>query len=133
MSCNRANHTPRLEYYQGILFLTTNRVRSFDDAFQSRIHVALKYNNLEESARRTVWKNFLNKMPGVDMNEAGYDILQKHVLNGRQIKNAIKTAKSLADSDGIKVTARQIETVLDIQKEFERDLKESEDRDGVET
>jgi hypothetical protein len=31
-----------LEYFQGILFLTTNRVSSFDDAFQSRIHIALR-------------------------------------------------------------------------------------------
>ncbi len=28
-----------LEYFQGILFLTTNRVETFDDAFQSRIHI----------------------------------------------------------------------------------------------
>ena len=32
-----------LEYYSGILFMTTNRVRTFDDAFKSRIHVPLKY------------------------------------------------------------------------------------------
>lgn len=31
-----------LEYFNGILFLTTNRVMSFDPAFQSRIHMALK-------------------------------------------------------------------------------------------
>ena len=31
-----------LEYFQGILFLTTNRVTTFDDAFQSRIHIALR-------------------------------------------------------------------------------------------
>jgi hypothetical protein len=31
-----------LEYFQGILFLTTNRVSTFDDAFQSRIHIALR-------------------------------------------------------------------------------------------
>lgn len=31
-----------LEYFQGILFLTTNRVATFDDAFQSRIHIALR-------------------------------------------------------------------------------------------
>lgn len=32
-----------LEYHQGILFLTTNRVKSFDNAFYSRISIALKY------------------------------------------------------------------------------------------
>lgn len=32
-----------LEYYRGVLFLTTNRVQTFDAAFTSRIHVALHY------------------------------------------------------------------------------------------
>jgi len=30
-----------LEYYSGILFLTTNRVGTIDEAFKSRIHVSL--------------------------------------------------------------------------------------------
>src|SRR4051794_28771603 len=30
-----------MEYYAGILFLTTNRVGDFDEAFTSRIHVSL--------------------------------------------------------------------------------------------
>lgn len=30
-----------LEYYSGILFLTTNRVGSIDEAFRSRIHMRL--------------------------------------------------------------------------------------------
>jgi hypothetical protein len=41
----------KLEYYQGIMLLTTNRVRDFDDAIQSRIHLALRYGPLvDESA-----------------------------------------------------------------------------------
>ncbi|KAJ7705121.1 P-loop containing nucleoside triphosphate hydrolase protein, partial [Mycena olivaceomarginata] len=48
-----------LEYYEGILFLTTNRVNTFDPAFQSRIHMALKYENLEAQARKRLWKDFL--------------------------------------------------------------------------
>lgn len=35
-----------LEYHPGILFLTTNRVRTFDPAFESRVTVALKYDSL---------------------------------------------------------------------------------------
>ena len=32
-----------LEYHQGVLFLTTNRVKNIDSAFYSRISVALQY------------------------------------------------------------------------------------------
>ena len=123
-----------LEYYQGILFLTTNRVQSFDEAFQSRIHVALKYNNLTEESRRTVWKSFLEKLGAgkVDVSEAEYDELQKCDLNGREIKNAVKTAKSLADSMGGVVTKETLDTVLDIQRDFERDFHASVAEGAVE-
>jgi len=38
-----------LEYYTGILFLTTNRVGTFDEAFRSRIHMWLYYPPLDSS------------------------------------------------------------------------------------
>ncbi|KAJ4414725.1 hypothetical protein N0V85_003022 [Neurospora sp. IMI 360204] len=44
-----------LEYFRGVLFLTTNRVAAFDDAFTSRIHVALYYPELGEDERRRIW------------------------------------------------------------------------------
>lgn len=80
-----------LEYFQGILFLTTNRVETFDDAFQSRIHVALRYGDLTTKAKRSVWKMFLEKvqaMEGVQtakFTEKDYDALSRHNLNGRQV------------------------------------------------
>jgi AAA+ superfamily predicted ATPase len=48
-----------LEYQQQIMFLSTNRLNTFDEAFRSRISVAIQYHDLDESARRTVWENFL--------------------------------------------------------------------------
>jgi len=80
-----------LEYFQGILFLTTNRVQTFDDAFQSRIHVALRYDELTTKAKKAVWKTFLEKvnaMEGVDTvawQDADYELLAKQRLNGRQV------------------------------------------------
>lgn len=35
------NYFPRLEYYKGVLILTTNRIGTFDEAFKSRIHLSL--------------------------------------------------------------------------------------------
>ena len=48
-----------LEYYQGILFLTTNRLRTIDIAFQSRISIGVKYEALDEETRRRIWENFI--------------------------------------------------------------------------
>lgn len=81
-----------LEYFQGILFLTTNRVETFDDAFQSRIHIALRYGDLTTKAKRSVWKMFLEKVRAKDgvetvkFTEKDFDALARHNLNGRQVR-----------------------------------------------
>lgn len=110
-----------LEYYQGILFLTSNRVKSFDEAFQSRIHVALKYNKLDKDARTKVWKNFME----FDDDAEGrmlLAIVTEKELNGRQIKNCVKTARSLAEAQGKAVGLEHLGMVLDIQEQFEKDF-----------
>ena len=82
-----------LEYFQGILFLTTNRVETFDDAFQSRIHVALRYGDLTTKAKRSIWKMFLERVRAIEgvhtaaFSEADYDMLSRHTLNGRQVRD----------------------------------------------
>ena len=81
-----------LEYFQGILFLTTNRVETFDDAFQSRIHIALRYGALTTKAKRSVWRMFLDKVKAregveiADFSDKDFDALARHNLNGRQVR-----------------------------------------------
>ena len=45
----------KLEYSEGIIFLTTNRLRDIDPAMQSRIHIALCYPPLGLDTRREIW------------------------------------------------------------------------------
>ena len=40
----------KLKYYKGILFLTTNQVKTIDEAIASRIHFALQYGPLDWNA-----------------------------------------------------------------------------------
>ncbi|KAI9850722.1 MAG: hypothetical protein M1838_005213 [Thelocarpon superellum] len=118
-----------LEYFQGILFLTTNRVETFDDAFQSRIHIALRYGELTTKAKKTVWKMFLEKvraMEGVEMTpftEENFDTLARNNLNGRQIKNCVRTAQALAVNQREKLSMTHIRRVLDVAESFDHDLK----------
>ncbi|KAK3693304.1 hypothetical protein B0T22DRAFT_496150 [Podospora appendiculata] len=112
-----------LEYYSGILFLTTNRVNTFDDAFKSRIHIPIRYTDLSFESRKTIWRNFCALVPGgVDVDDKGFEILAEHDLNGRQIKNAIKAAESLAAYDKVKLDLEQLLQVTKIQAMFEKDL-----------
>lgn len=49
------------EYYQGIMFLATNRVGQIDNAIASRIHFKLKYGKLNLEQRTNIWRRFLEK------------------------------------------------------------------------
>lgn len=99
-----------MEYYSGILFLTTNIVGVIDEAFKSRIHVALEYPALEEESTLEIWTNLLQRIQRDNRNaevkirfdeEALLQYARKHyrkhrhngtTWNGRQIRNAFQTA-----------------------------------------
>ncbi|KAM3447880.1 hypothetical protein MY3296_008296 [Beauveria thailandica] len=111
-----------LEYYESILFLTTNRIASMDTAFQSRIHLTLEYPNLDAQARRAIWSTFLRRAAsddvdgkGADFDEEALSMLSAIDLNGRQIKNTMKMAQLLAMQTGAGLTLGHVKTVLRIQ------------------
>ncbi|KAF1992207.1 hypothetical protein K402DRAFT_415902 [Aulographum hederae CBS 113979] len=118
-----------LEYFQGILFLTTNRVETFDDAFQSRIHVALRYEQLSPKAKKEIWKMFLEKVRVMEkvetapFKETDFDMLARNNLNGRQIKNVVRTAQALAVNEKQALSLEHIKRVLEVAESFDRDLK----------
>ncbi|OZJ06061.1 hypothetical protein BZG36_01088 [Bifiguratus adelaidae] len=85
-----------LEYHPGILFLTTNRVRNFDPAFESRVTIALRYEPLSPEARVQIWRNLLERASISISGDVNHENLAKHVMNGRQIKNAVRLAVALA-------------------------------------
>lgn len=121
----------QLEYFQGILFLTTNRVETFDDAFQSRIHIALRYDPLDRNAKKTIFKMFVEraraqqktKDAAIVFSEEDYDSLARHELNGRQIKNTVIRAQALAVNKGEPLGMQHVRQILDVQVNFDRDLK----------
>ncbi|KAL9083052.1 MAG: hypothetical protein Q9165_008676 [Trypethelium subeluteriae] len=102
-----------LEYYEGILFLTTNRVDNIDAAFDSRIHLTLEYDELNLDSRRYVWRTFLSKVSNVgEFSAADVDKLAEAILNGRQIKNVLKTAQLLASKKEEPLNFQHIDVVL---------------------
>ncbi|KAF8587999.1 P-loop containing nucleoside triphosphate hydrolase protein [Ramaria rubella] len=117
-----------LEYYPAILFLTTNRVKTFDEAFLSRIHIALHFHPLSKEARSSVWTAFLKKA-GVEIGtEKGVskeelEELAERDINGRQVKNATRTANSLAVSRGEALRYEHLTEVLDVMEKFSTDFQ----------
>ena len=107
-----------LEYYKGVLFLTTNRASTIDETFKSRFHLTIKYPQLDATARKAIWHNL------VDISNDGHGLTDTHLtslaqeeLNGRQIKNTVKTARLLARTDNNPLAEEHIRTVLRVMKE----------------
>jgi hypothetical protein len=157
-----------LEYHEGIMFLTTNRVSTFDPAFQSRIHISIDYPDLSPDSRRKIWDTFLNrhndaqatarlkplKNPSSSIKSASEIIdekdeqaakakrellTQSHAitkqeirqlsmlkLNGRQIKNMLKTAQLLANHKAEPLADKHIRTVLDATQHLHNVTKVAE-------
>ncbi|RYC56105.1 hypothetical protein CHU98_g10104 [Xylaria longipes] len=107
-----------LEYYQGVLILTTNRTEGLDPAFESRIDIILTYKDLTGDARREIWSRFVRRLPSssVDLSEQDLDILAEWPLNGRQIKSAIKTAQILAMHESMPLRMHYLVIVMNIRR-----------------
>lgn len=78
-----------LEYFGSIVFLTTNRLASFDRAMKSRIHLALSYGPPGDGTRRQIWEHCLNGFPAEErdmdnVNEVT-SALSMMKVNGREI------------------------------------------------
>ncbi|CAG8919072.1 unnamed protein product [Penicillium salamii] len=137
-----------MEYYAGILFLTTNRVGDFDEAFTSRIHVSLWYKPLDDVKTANIFKlnlelikeRFIRKGRKIAIEEVEIAVFAlKHFnehksarWNGRQIRNACQTALALAEYDSqelsqtstdnpdvtVKLSVSHFEVVRDAYVEF---------------
>jgi SpoVK/Ycf46/Vps4 family AAA+-type ATPase len=114
-----------LEYYDGILILTSNRVGTFDEAFKSRVQMAIHYPRLESKERFEVWHMFFrdmlegNERVKIDEMNDKLQVLAQENLNGRQIRNVINTARQLAKFKKEVLSYAHIEQALEVAKDFE--------------
>jgi SpoVK/Ycf46/Vps4 family AAA+-type ATPase len=99
----------QLEYYQGILILTTNMIDHFDEAFEStynlffcsckagliaslgRIHFSILYPDLDFESRKKIWKMFFAKVMknASEISKEDLDRLANRKMNGRQVRNLL--------------------------------------------
>ncbi|KAI1176378.1 P-loop containing nucleoside triphosphate hydrolase protein [Nemania sp. FL0916] len=124
-----------LEYYKGIMFLTTNQIAEFDVAIPSRIHIAIKYESLRTDQMEAIFRGFLDNLNQRGMVDDYNEImswLKEDVypegLDGRQIRNTITAALNLANADAkyhegkSKVGKSHIKKAFNNAKKFKRDF-----------
>lgn len=121
-----------LEYFRGIVFLTTNLYHTIDSAFKSRVNLHLLFKPLAADARRAVWRKFLGRLPTeegqveTDVGEEDTRELALWRMNGREIKNAVKMAQLWCDHKGYTLTLERVENAIKatsphVSKEGEHD------------
>ncbi|KIV87674.1 hypothetical protein PV11_03205 [Exophiala sideris] len=118
-----------MEYYEGILVLTSNRVGTFDEAFKSRIQLALHYPSLGNTQRMRIWENFIKRLESfdddtIDIEDLRYNLedLSNAKMNGREIRNAITTARQYAEWKGTKMKYRHLREVIEVAGRFDKYL-----------
>ncbi|KAG7053120.1 AAA family ATPase [Colletotrichum scovillei] len=138
-----------LEYYAGILFLTSNRVGAIDPAFKSRIQMSLSYNDLDLPVTLKIYEKFIKRAKEeqhstgtqnfkikekeiMSFAEKHYNRLElegRYTWNGRQIRNAFQTAIALVEYQYISKEADEPKPSLG-KKQFKkvaRGFKEFDD------
>ncbi|KAH7385087.1 hypothetical protein BKA64DRAFT_157338 [Cadophora sp. MPI-SDFR-AT-0126] len=110
-----------LEYYSGILILTTNRVGSFDEAVVSRIQLFLYYPPLDKDKTMKVWRVHIERVRSSGIINIDYDdedeimefaeeeYAEGRRWNGRQIRNFFQTSILLASYNTTKRRQQFIE------------------------
>ncbi|KAI0021620.1 P-loop containing nucleoside triphosphate hydrolase protein [Xylariomycetidae sp. FL0641] len=115
-----------LEHFGGILFLTTSRVETFDQAVKSRIHLSLAYHPPTLEVRRRIWQQYLRAVPS-EASEVDPETIPQQLLgpslNGREIANAVNMARTMARFEGTKLSLGHLETVIEARQTFEESLK----------
>lgn len=116
------------------MILTTNRITSLDVAVQSRIHLAIRYDDLSKDYKKEIFKMFLDQLePGCikgrdDIDEWVGEYGVEAKLNGRQIRNVVSSALAMARSRthsdlDERLNVKDLKAVLKITKEFQEQLE----------
>ena len=127
-----------LEYYDGILILTTNRLKTFDIAVQSRVNFAIKYKDLDDKQKKAIYKTFIEQLTDDnttdkqqllgwlddDEQTEEYGGSPFKELNGRQIRNVLFSAASIAQGDSDKrLKLDHIRKILRETTNFVKDME----------
>ena len=114
-------------YYSSLI---SNRIGTFDEAFKSRIQLALHYKALGLVERKKVWRNFIKHLEDMQEESVDYEDLRDHLdelaekpLNGRQIRNSITLARQLAQFDGERLNHEHLHYVMQTRANFDDYVK----------
>lgn len=113
-----------LESYTGIVALTTNRAGRMNEEFTSLVTLIFQFDPACDYDRMKIWENVLDQLDGTEIEENVKDYIREDnqlkslMLNGRQIRNLIITASSIAKANGRKMGAMELEVAVGMTRNF---------------
>lgn len=125
-----------VEYYKGILILTTNRVKAFDPAILSRIHHAVNFEETSPAQEKRIWKTWIDRLAekglSKDIESLESFVLgisksrARGILSGREIRNVVIQAQTMAATDGkaINITRDVLNRAYEYRQNFKADTNE---------
>jgi AAA+ superfamily predicted ATPase len=115
-----------LEYFSGVLILTTNRVKSIDYAVMSRISYAIKFKELTLEHQKTIYRNFLSQAKKKGLIKAGEKERIDEMVNlfkSKEKLNGIRTLFTTAQSRGKgRLTAQNMTEIHEQLQSFKDDM-----------
>jgi hypothetical protein len=118
------------------MILTTNRITSLDIAVQSRIHLAIRYDDLSKEYKRKIFNMFLEQLEpdSIKNREEISEWIDEYgceaKLNGRQIRNVVSSSLALArstakeeDDGDDRLSVKHLKQVVRITKDFQEQLE----------
>lgn len=93
----------------------------FDTAMESRVHLTLEYSPPRFEMRRQIWTKCLEAIPPlelpINLKEEVYTLIRDN-HDGREIFNAVNTARTLARFEEERMQVHHIQAVLQIRRDF---------------
>ncbi|KAG6363098.1 hypothetical protein INS49_008193 [Diaporthe citri] len=129
----------QLEYFRGILIMTTNRILTIDIAVQSRVHYSVRFREPDETTLDNIWETFTKQLseencqPGEKERIARHfkefwrDDMVKDKVTGRDIRNMFMTAQLLSypwlTLESLKIVVRSVKDFRGQLQDLSRKLE----------
>jgi SpoVK/Ycf46/Vps4 family AAA+-type ATPase len=116
----------RMEEYEGVTILASNRARDMDEAFTRRFHFIIDFPMPDEAHRLKIWQGMLPAEAQRDGSLDLAELAKRFETSGGEIQNAAMSAAFLAAGEQVPLCAEHL--IRAVRREFRKGGRLSADR-----
>jgi hypothetical protein len=111
----------RMEEYEGVTILATNRLRDMDEAFTRRFHFLIDFPMPDEAHRLKIWAGMFPPEAARDAEIDLRGLARSFEISGGEIKNAALSAAFIAAGEGAPISTDHVRNA--VKREFQKSGK----------